>query len=137
MPTKRGFLIGCAICAVAGLRATDAGAQSAPAATAGVSRRIVSQTEGPTPGYTTLVVEIEIAPDATVARHTHPGMESTYFVEGGGELMIDGQPPRTLKAGEAFQVPTRTVHALRNGSARTRGVATYVVETGQPLATPA
>jgi hypothetical protein len=44
-----------------------------PATTPGVTRKILSQTDGPTPGYVTIIVEAEIEAGVTVARHTHPG----------------------------------------------------------------
>jgi hypothetical protein len=63
-----------------------------------------------------------------VARHTHPGIESAYVLEGGFELPIQGQPTRTIKPGDGFQIPPETPHA---------GGITYVVEKGKPLASPA
>src|SRR5215813_11672113 len=95
MFTRRGFtgFASCALCAVAGFAATEAAAQGAPAAgTSGVTRKILAQSDGPTPGYVTLLVEAEIEAGATVARHTHPGIESAYVLEGGFELPIEGQP---------------------------------------------
>jgi quercetin dioxygenase-like cupin family protein len=108
MLTRPGFagFASCAICAVSGFIATEASAQGAPAATTpGVTRKILSQTDGPTPGYTTILVEATIDAGVPVARHTHPGVESAYVLEGGFELPIQGQagrpsqlkprPPRT------------------------------------------
>src|SRR5215472_18569135 len=133
MDQTRRLIVGCALCAVGGLFATRAGAQApAPAATPGVKRTILQQIDGPTAGYVTVAVEVEIEAGATVARHTHPGIESVYFIEGGGELTVDGQPARRVAGGQAFQVPANTPHGLKNGPARTRGVATYVVEKGKP-----
>jgi quercetin dioxygenase-like cupin family protein len=141
MLTRRSFtgVTGCAICGLAELIATGAAAQTAPPApTAGVTRKILSQTDGPMPGYTTVLVEAEIEAGVTVARHTHPGIESAYVLEGGFELPIQGQPTRTLKAGDSFQVPPVTPHAGgRPGTAKTRVLVTYVVEKGKPLASPA
>ncbi|MFI5020074.1 MAG: cupin domain-containing protein [Alphaproteobacteria bacterium] len=141
MLTRRGFtgIAGCAICAAAGLVATGASAQSAPpAVTAGVTRKILSQTDGPVPGYVTIIVEAEIEPGVVVARHTHPGIESGYLIEGGLELPIQGQPTRMLKPGDAFQVPAETPHAGgKPGDKKTRLTSTYVVEKGKPLASPA
>ena len=60
MLTRRGFA-GCAICAVTGVIATDASAQAAaPVATTGYTRKILSQMDGPTPGYVTILVEAEL-----------------------------------------------------------------------------
>jgi quercetin dioxygenase-like cupin family protein len=141
MLTRRGFaaFAPCAICAVTGFIATEASAQGAPAATTpGVTRKILSQTDGPTPGYVTLLVEAEIEAGVAVGRHTHPGIESAYVLEGGFELPIEGQPTRTLKPGDGFQVPAATPHAGgKAGTAKTRVLITYVVEKGKPLASPA
>ncbi len=98
----------------------------------------LSQTDGPVPGYVTLNVEAEIEPGALVARHTHPGIESGYVLEGGFDLPIQGQPTRTLKPGDGFQVPPETPHAgSKNGDKTTRVAITYVVEKGKPLASSA
>jgi quercetin dioxygenase-like cupin family protein len=141
MLTRRGFagFASCAICAITGFVATEASAQGAPpVATPGFTRKILGQTDGPVPGYVTVVVEAEIEPGVTVARHTHPGIESAYVLEGGLELPIEGQPTRMLKAGDSFQVPAHTPHAgAKNGDNKTRITSTYVVEKGKPLASPA
>lgn len=137
MNLNRRLIVGCALCAVPGLIATSISAQPAPAATAGVKRKVISQLDGPTPGYVTIAVELEIEAGAVVARHTHPGIESTYFVSGGGELLVDGQPARPFKAGDAIQVPAGTVHSVKNGPVATKGIGTYIVEKGKPLASPA
>jgi quercetin dioxygenase-like cupin family protein len=141
MLTRRGFagFASCALCAVTGFMATDASAQNTPPATTpGVNRKILSQTDGPTAGYVTIIVEAEIEPGVTVARHTHPGIESAYVIEGGLELPIEGQPTRTLKPGDGFVVPPNTPHAGgKNGDKKTKIASTYVVEKGKPLASPA
>ena len=80
----------------------------------------------------------EFIPGGAAGRHTHPGEELGYVLEGTLQLEIDGQPPRTLKAGEAFFVPAGIVHDGRNvGSGPLKVLATYVVETGKPVASPA
>jgi quercetin dioxygenase-like cupin family protein len=141
MLTRRGFtgFASCAICAITGFVATEASAQGAPpAATTGVTRKILSQTDGPVPGYVTLLVEAEIEAGVTVGRHTHPGVESAYVMEGGFELPIEGQPTRMLKPGDGFQVPPATPHAGgKPGAAKSRILITYVLEKGKPLASPA
>ena len=114
-------------------------AQTVPAATTpGVTRKILSQTDGPAPGYVTLLVEAEIEAGVNVGRHTHPGIESAYVLEGGFELPIEGQPTRTLKPGDGFQIPPATPHAGgKPGTAKSKILITYVVEKGKPLASPA
>ncbi len=143
MLTRRGFtsVASCAICGIAGFIATDASAQGAQPATSagGVTRKILSQIDGPIPGYTTIVMDVTVEAGVAVARHTHPGIESSYVMEGGGgELPIEGQPMRMLKAGEAFQIPPQTPHAGgKPGDVKTRLLINYIVEKGKPLATPA
>lgn len=63
MLTRRGFagVASCALCALTGFIATDASAQDKPpAATSGLKRKILSQIDGPAPGYTTINAEVEI-----------------------------------------------------------------------------
>ena len=138
MLTRRGFA-SCALCAITGFIATEASAQGAPpAAAGGVTRKILSQTDGPAAGYETLLVEATIEPGVVVGRHTHPGIESTYVLEGGFELPIQGQATRMLKPGDAFQIPPETPHAGgAAGTAKSRILITYVVQKGKPLASPA
>ena len=141
MLTRRGFagFASCAICGITEFIATEASAQGAPpAATAGVTRKILSQTDGPTPGYTTLLVEATIEPGVSVGRHTHPRIESAYVMEGGFELPIQGQATRMIKKGDGFQIPPETPHAGgKAGDAKSVILVTYVVEKGKPLASPA
>ena len=118
-------------------RDRSVGTRSAPTV-GGVNRKILSKTDGPTAGYETVLVEAEIEAGVAIGRHTHPGVESAYVLEGGFELPIQGMETRMLKAGDAFQVPPNTPHAGgKAGTAKTRVLITYVVEKGKPLASPA
>ena len=134
MLTRRAFA-GCALCAAGGFLATGAEAQTA--APAGLKRTLLKQTDGPVEGYVTVEMRVDIEPDATIARHTHPGIESGYLVEGGTDLAIDGVGALSLKPGDGFQVPTGAPHGGRNGPSKTVIISTYVVEKGKPLASPA
>jgi quercetin dioxygenase-like cupin family protein len=135
MLTRRGFA-SCAICAITGFIATDASAQGA-APSGGVTRNILSKTDGPAAGYETLLVEAIIEGGVAVGKHTHPGIESAYVMEGGFELPIQGQETRMLKPGDGFQIPPNTPHAGgKAGTAKTRLMITYIVEKGKPLASP-
>jgi quercetin dioxygenase-like cupin family protein len=103
----------------------------------GVSLKVLSKMDGPAAGYEVLTVQIEIAAGTLVPPHTHPGVESTYVLEGLGELRIDGEPPRSLKAGDAFQVPPDQVHCVQIGGKTARVCSTLVVRKGEPLVSPA
>jgi hypothetical protein len=52
-------------------------------------------------------------------------------------LLIEGQPPLQLKASDSDKVPSGTIHDARSGDKGAKVIATYVVEKGKPLATPA
>ena len=133
MLTRRGFAA-CGLCAVTGFAATGAEAQSAPG---GLKRTIITRTDGPMDGYETVNVRVDIDAGALVARHTHPGIKSSYVVDGALELSVDGQGTRTFKVGDGFQVPTRVPHSGKAGDKPTTLAITYVVEKGKPLVSPA
>jgi len=78
----------------------------------------------------------EFDPGGAVGRHTHPGEELSIVLEGQLLLEVDGQPARTVKAGESFFIPAGTIHAGKNtGSGKAVVFATYIVEKGKPVAT--
>ena len=139
--TRRGFtgIATCAICAAAGSAPHGAVAADIHGfGHAGAHAQAALASDGPTPGYVTIIAEVTIEPGLMVARHTHPGIEFGYVVEGGLDLPVQGQPTRSLKPGDGFQVPAETPHAGgKNGDAKTKIVSTYVVEKGKPLASPA
>jgi quercetin dioxygenase-like cupin family protein len=80
----------------------------------------------------------EFVPGGVAGKHTHPGEELGYVMEGTLQLEIAGQEPRTVKAGESFFVPAGIVHDGKNiGSGPAKVLATYFVEKGKPVASPA
>ncbi|HEX3098205.1 MAG TPA: cupin domain-containing protein [Usitatibacter sp.] len=79
----------------------------------------------------------EIAAGGSTGRHSHPGIETGYVLEGTTVLTIDGEAPRTLKAGESYFIPAGRIHDAKAEGGTARVIATYVVEKGKPLATPA
>lgn len=91
----------------------------------------------PGTAYETVIGIAEIAPNVAIGRHTHPGPESGYVMAGSFELLIDGQAPRLLKAGDSYAVPLGTVHDAKAGPEGAKVIATYVIQKGQPLATSA
>ncbi len=104
----------------------------------GIQRTIVKQQDVSVPGREAVVARVEIAPGASAGRHTHPGEEISYVIEGEGELLVEGQPVVKFKAGEAFVVPNGAKHDARNTTQKPiRLAAVYLVEKGKPLATPA
>lgn len=89
-------------------------------------------------GYNVVSAIAEIAPGNCAGRHTHPGVESTYVMEGPAVLKVEGQPDRLYKTGESFQIPPGVPHdACTMPGAPFKVLATYIIEKGKPLATPA
>ena len=113
-------------------------AVAAMAQAPGIHRTVVKKADVSVPGREAVVANVVLDPGAVAGRHTHPGDEISYVLEGQGELRIEGEDPRTIKAGEAFVIPANTVHdAINTGSVPMKLVGVYVVEKGKPLATPA
>ncbi len=121
---------------IAGMLTLAAGALFAQAT--GLTRTLVGKADVSVPGREAVVARVEVAPGAKAGRHTHPGDEISYVLEGEATLLVDGAPPKQVKAGESFVVPAGVVHdAHNNGSVAIKLVGVYVVEKGKPLATPA
>jgi len=79
-------------------------------------------------------VRVDFDPGYVAPKHTHPGEEMVYVLEGLLEYEVEGKPPVTLKAGDVLFIPARTVHTAKNvGSGNGAELATYVVEKGKPL----
>jgi quercetin dioxygenase-like cupin family protein len=87
------------------------------------------------PGREVIQVRVDFDPGYVAPRHTHPGEEIIYVIEGTLEYQIDGKPS-TVKAGDVLFVPAETVHSVKNiGTGHGAELATYVVEKGKPLIT--
>lgn len=115
-------------------------AQTTPAAAPSPLKRTILQTHTlvtqPTREAITALAELEVG--GTAPRHTHTGEEIGYVVEGTGVVEMEGAAPRTVKAGDVFFVPPNTPHLVRNtGKIVWKGVSTYLIEIGKPLAVPA
>jgi quercetin dioxygenase-like cupin family protein len=133
MLSRRKFAA-CVLCAAAGFAATAVGEANAQMP-AGIKRSILSKTDMPDGKYVALLAEVEIDAGVAVPRHTHPGIESAYCLDGSAQLSIKGQPDRMVKQGDSFQVPTETVHSATIGDKPFKLVVTYTVEKDKPLAT--
>ena len=101
---------------------------------AGTKRIDLQRHDLSAPGREVIQVRVEFEPGYLAPRHTHPGEEIIYVLEGTLEYYIEGKPPVTLKPGEVLFVPAGTIHSAKNiGTAKGAELATYVVEKGKPL----
>jgi quercetin dioxygenase-like cupin family protein len=88
------------------------------------------------PGREVIQVRVEIDQGVASPRHTHPGEEIIYVLEGTLEYEVEGRPIVTLKPGDVLFIPAGTVHAAKAvGSGKGVELATYVVEKEKPLLT--
>jgi len=112
------------------------GMSSAAMAQEGVKRTTLGTRDFP-PGYQTVQGLAEVAKGTCSGRHTHPGVEITYVLEGEQTFTIDGQPPKVYKAGDAFQVDAGLVHnGCATGDRGVKALTVHVIEKGKPLGTP-
>jgi quercetin dioxygenase-like cupin family protein len=100
----------------------------------GIRRTDLQRHDLGVPGREVVQVRVELDPGVAFGRHSHPGEEIIYVLEGSLEYRVEGKPPVTLKAGDVLFIPAGTIHAAKNvGSGNGAELATYVVEKGKPL----
>jgi len=108
---------------------------SAVAQQTGIKRTVLRSVDFP-PGYTTVTAIVELAPGTCSGRHTHPGFDTGYVMQGDFVLKVDGKPEQTFKAGDSFETQPLVPHDACSVSG-TKLIDTWVIERGKPLASPA
>jgi quercetin dioxygenase-like cupin family protein len=109
---------------------------AAQAQPSGIKRTDLQRHDLSIPGREAIQVRVDLAPGVAFGKHTHPGEEIIYVLEGALEYQVEGKPPVTLKAGDVLFIPAGAVHSARNvGSVTGSELATYIVEKGKPLLT--
>ncbi len=112
-------------------------AGAAVAQQGGIKRTPLQKVEFPD-GYVTVTGIAEIPGGGSAGRHTHPGIETGYVLEGELNLEIDGQPAKLLKPGDSYQIPAGAVHDAKvHGDKSMKVLGVYVVDKTKPLASPA
>jgi quercetin dioxygenase-like cupin family protein len=85
-------------------------------------------------GREAIQLRVDFVPGSKFGKHTHPGEEVIYVLEGLIEYEVEGKPPVTLKAGDVLFVPAGTIHSAKNiGTTNAAELATYIVEKGKQL----
>jgi quercetin dioxygenase-like cupin family protein len=101
---------------------------------AGSKRTDLQRHDLSAPGREVVQVRVDFDPGYVAPKHTHPGEEIVYVLEGTLEYQVEGRQPATLEAGEVLFIPAGTIHTARNvGNGNGAELATYVVEKGKPL----
>ena len=102
----------------------------------GIKRTDLQRHDLSVPGREVVQVRVDFEPQYVSPKHTHPGEEIIYVLEGTLEYHVEGGPTATYKAGDVLLVPAGAIHWVKNvGSGNGAELATYVVEKGKPLLT--
>jgi quercetin dioxygenase-like cupin family protein len=104
------------------------------AAQNGIKRTNLQQHDLSIAGHETLQARIDFDAHSSFGKHSHPGEEVIYVLEGSLEYQINDDKPITLKAGEVLFIPAGVIHSAKNNSnAKASELATYIVEKGKPI----
>ena len=114
--------------------AVPVAAQQAPVAPSPIKRTPIGKTEVPGSNYEVITAMVEIQPGFKAGRHNHPGTVQVQMLDGEFWLALDGQPEKTYKAGQSFEVPNQAIHNEGAfGSVPAKFIAVYIVEKGKPM----
>jgi len=100
----------------------------------GIMRTDLQKHDLSIPGRETVQARIDFEANTAFGKHSHPGEEIIYVLEGSLEYQLEGEAPITLKAGEVLFVPAGKVHSAKNNTnSKASELATYIVEKGKPI----
>lgn len=100
----------------------------------GIGRTEVQRHDFQDSQHEAVQVRVDFAPGVGFPKHTHPGVEIAYVLEGTVEYQLGDQAPITLKAGDSVYIPEGTPHSARNiGAGKASELATYLLEKGKPV----
>ncbi len=128
---------------VIGFVALIAGVGTAQIGGAGVTTTTVVQSSTAVNGQTIefplfrgqfTVLVVEVAPGGQIGRHNHPAFHAVYTLEGEWVDITDGQPERTVRAGQAVIHSANTWEDVRNrGTVPVKLLVVFANEQGKPL----
>jgi quercetin dioxygenase-like cupin family protein len=127
-------LIAAAVSSLATWGAMNIGAAAAPAPPAGTIP-LMTQPLADLPGREVRMTLLDRVPGNASPAHRHPGHHTFgYVLEGTYELGVNGQPTRTLKAGDVFYEPPGALHSVsRNaGNSQMKIVIFMVADARNP-----
>lgn len=100
----------------------------------GIKRTDLQRYDLSAPNREVVQVRVDIPQGVLFPRHSHPGEEIIYVLEGLLEYQIDGKTPVRLKAGDVLFIPAGAIHSAKNiGRGNGSEIATYIVEKGKQL----
>jgi quercetin dioxygenase-like cupin family protein len=118
------------IVVTASIRVSDAQPTAAP------PRQLLTQPLPDLPGREVRISLLDRPPLSSSPPHRHPGHHTFgYVIEGTYEFAINGETPRTLKAGEVFYEPPGALHSTSHNpssDARTKILVFMVADQKNP-----
>lgn len=79
-------------------------------------------------------VRVNFGPGVAAPKHSHPGVEVAYVINGTFQYQLEGQPAVTLKTGDSLFIPAGVAHVAKNvGTTEGSELATYIVQKDVPL----
>ena len=103
-----------------------------------IKRTVLQKADDPgSSKYEAVMAIAEIPPGGTSGRHTHPGIELAYVLDGSVELQQGTGAAKSYKAGDFMQNVAVIHNATNTGKKPVKILAVYIVEQGKPMAQPA
>lgn len=103
----------------------------------GIKRTVLLKHELSVQNRDAVMGHAEIVSGMETGKHTHPGEEMGYVLEGELVLEADGKPARTLKPGDTYFIEAGQTHnAKASGTSPAKVLAVYIVEKDKPFAAP-
>jgi quercetin dioxygenase-like cupin family protein len=110
----------------------------APAVPPAVSKPLIASPVTGDDKKEIVLMSVALQPAGAVPLHTHPGDCVGAVLEGTVELLVEGQPPRRVAAGDTYANPRGTPHGFRNvGETPARLLNSLLVDKGAPRVQPA
>src|SRR5262245_57946062 len=104
----------------------------------GLERKILLEQDLAITGYKVVLAQVTLAVGGREGRHSHDGTLIANILEGELTLELEGQPTKIVKTGESILVEPGQVHeGINKGNVPIKAVATFIVEKGKALSTPA
>jgi quercetin dioxygenase-like cupin family protein len=75
-------------------------------------------------------------PNASKPRHKATGPELGYVLDGEVTILADGEPERTVHAGESWSMPANVAHVTTAGPVGAKVLATWAWVPGKPFNVP-
>ena len=101
-----------------------------------VKRTMLQNGDFPGSAMATQLMLIEIIPNGLVPRHTHPGGEVGYILDGEVEFTIGNAPPKTAKCSTALRATATSWAATIVAATSTKRMITMRAEISDSTATP-